>query len=252
MGILEIENLRKSFGELVALNNVSLEIEEQTIHSIIGPNGAGKSTMFNLITGLYEPTGGSIYYRDEEITGMAPYKLARRGLARSFQITDIFEGISTRENIRLAGQVVDDQRVSIRKKVTDLDEVNERTEEILQEIGLQHVANQKAGNLDYGNQRKLELGLVMAIQPSVLLLDEPTAGMGSEQTHEMIETIQHVQKLDKLTILLIEHDIEVVMNISDIVTVLHQGSLIDSGIPTEISQNEDIQQAYLGGDIYDF
>jgi len=201
---------------------------------------------------LYEPTGGAVYYWDEDISGIPPYKLARRGIARSFQITDIFEGLSTRENVRLAAQVVDANRASIRRRAANLDSVNDRTEDVLEDIRLATVADRQAGNLDYGNQRKLELGLVIAIEPDLLLLDEPTAGMSTEETGEMIETVQEVTDRRELTVMLIEHDIEVVMNISDTVTVLHQGSVIASGAPAEISENPAVQDAYLGGDVYDF
>jgi len=252
MAILETRDLRKSFGELIAINDVSIAVETGTIHSIIGPNGAGKSTLFNLITGLYEPTAGTVYYRGEDISGVAPYKLARRGIARSFQITDIFEGLSTHENVRLAAQVVDRHRASIWKRAADMKSVNDRTENVLRDIGLANMADRKAGNLDYGNQRKLELGLVIAIEPDVLLLDEPTAGMGQEETTNMVETIQEVTDRRNLTVMLIEHDIEVVMNSSDTVTVLHQGSVIASGSPAEIRDDSAVQDAYLGGEVYDF
>jgi branched-chain amino acid transport system ATP-binding protein len=240
------------FGELKAVDDVSIEVESNSIHSIIGPNGAGKSTLFNLITGLYDPTRGSVIYRDEDVTNLAPYKLARRGIARSFQITDVFGGLTARENVRLAAQVTDEHRSSIRMRADDLTTVNDRTEQILEEVGLGSVADRPAETLDYGNQRKLELGLVIAIEPRLLLLDEPTAGMGKEDTVEMIDLIQRVTAERDITVMLIEHDIEVVMSISDVVTVLHRGTVIASGPPREISQDTSVQEAYLGGDVYEF
>lgn len=251
MAILETDDLRKSFGELIAVNDVSIKINSKTTHSVIGPNGAGKSTLFNLITGLYEPTDGAVYYRGDDITGVAPYKLARRGIARSFQITDIFEGLTAYENVRLAAQAISTDQASMRKSATDLEDVNKQANRVLQDIGLANAATRQAGNLDHGNQRKLELGLVIAIEPDVLLLDEPTAGLSTEETDEMIDTVQNVTARRDVTVVLIEHNIDVVMRISDTVTVLHQGSVIASGSPAEISDDPAVQDAYLGGDVYD-
>ena len=247
--ILRTEDLVKRFGQFTATDHVNLEVERGEFRSIIGPNGAGKTTLFNLITGALPVTDGAVYFDGEDITELSPSERVRRGIGRSFQISNIFGGLSVRENVRLAAQSYDRDRYNFVEslfKTTDrYDEINERTDRILQRIGLEHVADETAETLAYGDKRRLEIGVVLATEPELVLFDEPTAGMSVEETQETIDLIEEV--LVDQTLLLIEHDIELVMELSDRITVLNQGEILAEGTPDEISGNQDVQDAYLGG-----
>jgi branched-chain amino acid transport system ATP-binding protein len=246
---LETDSLTKTFGNLVAVDDVSLSVAPGEFRSIIGPNGAGKTTLFNLITGAMRPTAGSISLLGTDITALTPYERVHSGLARSFQITNVFNGLTVRENLRLAVQSVnyDDLTPSetLFARPESLADVNERTEAILDRVDLRQDADRKASVLPYGDRRRLEIGLVLATDPEVVLLDEPTAGMSSEETTATIDLIEDV--LEDQTLLLVEHDVELVMSISDTISVLHKGALLAEGTPDEIAGNEDVQEAYLGG-----
>jgi branched-chain amino acid transport system ATP-binding protein len=245
--ILETEALTKRFGNLVANDEVDLAVEPGSTHSVIGPNGAGKSTLFNLVTGLLEPTAGVIRFKGDDITGEPPHRVARRGLARSFQITDVFDGLTAFENVRVAAQFADERRSSMWRSADDLGEASERAASILADIGLADRGDQRATEFAYGDRRKLEIGITMATEPDLLLLDEPTAGMGSEDTVSTIRLVQRLADERGFTLLLIEHDLEIVMSISDTVTVLQGGRVIAEGSPAEIEADEEVQRAYLGG-----
>jgi branched-chain amino acid transport system ATP-binding protein len=243
--ILQVENLTKRFGSLVAVDSVSFAVPEGQFQGLIGPNGAGKSTLFNMINGFYDPTEGSVSLRGETITDLEPHERCQRGIARSFQIVDTFASLTVRENVQLATQAMSDDRYHPLKDADSLTEVNERTEAVLEEVGLETVAGLPVHELSYGDQRILELALALASDPDVLLLDEPTAGLGVDASQEMEQLISDVAA-DK-TVLLTEHDVEMIMNVCDEILVLHEGKLIAEGTPSEIVDNERVQSAYLGG-----
>lgn len=245
MEIIKTKSLTKKFGGLVAVNNVDLTIEENRLTSIIGPNGAGKTTFFNLLTGLMQPDGGKIYYKGEDITGSPPHKIVKEGIARSFQLLNIFNELSLFENIRIAVQAEKGHGLEMLSFINSLNEVNERSLEIIKTIGLEGKENITAKNLSYGDRRILEIGIALASNPRLLLLDEPTSGLASRETGKMADFIQNLAK--DLTIVVIEHDMSIVLSISDHIAVLHQGKVIAEGTPDQIKQNDEVQEAYLGG-----
>jgi branched-chain amino acid transport system ATP-binding protein len=249
VSILETDGVVKEFGELAAVADVSIGVEEEEIRSIIGPNGAGKSTLFNLISGLMAPTAGTVRFDDEDITGLHPHEITARGVARSFQITDIFDSLTVHENVRLACQAGDDSRDSMWRHADDLGAVNDAAERIIDDIGLSERAGESAKDLAYGDQRKLEIGLAVANDPELLMLDEPTAGMGQEDTQGTIQLVRRLAQERNFTLLLIEHDLEIVMSISDRITVLTGGSVIAEGPPKQIREDERVQEAYIGGTV---
>jgi branched-chain amino acid transport system ATP-binding protein len=250
-GVLRAENLTKQFGDFVALDGVDVNVREGEFRSIIGPNGAGKTTLFNCLTGALSPTSGTVHFRNEDVTRLAPHERVRRGMGRSFQISTVFGGLSVRENVRLAAQSVaegEGQIPFLRKLFSPtgrFESVEVRTDEVLSEIGLQGRADDYARALAHGDRRRLELGLVLATDPDLVLLDEPTAGMGSEETQRTIALVEEV--LADRTLLLIEHDIDLVMSVSDAVTVLNRGQVLATGTPERIAADDDVQKAYLGG-----
>jgi len=244
--MLETTHLTKKFGELQAVNDVDLSIGRDGVHSIIGPNGAGKSTLFHLLTGYLKPTSGEIRYKDEDITGLAPQTIVRKGISRSFQITDLFEGLTVRENLQIATQALDDQRNSIWTDASELTETLNRTDALLADLGLENLSDVRADALSHGDQRKLEIGLALAVEPDLILLDEPTAGMGKEGSVEMVQLIRRLVDERDIKLILIEHDIGIVMQISDRITVLNRGEALAEGNPKEIQEDERVQDAYIG------
>jgi branched-chain amino acid transport system ATP-binding protein len=243
--ILETERITKAFGNMFAVNRLDLQIEQGKLKSIIGPNGAGKTTLFNVISGKTRPTMGRVRFKGEDITNLSPNVIARRGLARSFQITNIFPNLTVFENVRLAVQQKDKMRSSYFTPVLSLHETNWKTKEILSQIGLIEYQDSLARNLSYGDQRHLEIGITLAMEPDLLMLDEPTSGMSSLETQA---TVQLIDKLAQdLTILLIEHKMDVVMSVSDTVLVMHFGQKIAEGTPKEMEKDSRVREAYLGG-----
>lgn len=245
MEIIKTENLTKRFGGLVAVNNVDLTVEENRLTSIIGPNGAGKTTLYNLLIGLMKPDGGQIYFRGKNITGYPPHRIVKEGIARSFQILNIFTELSLFENIRIAVQAERGHGLEMLSSTGSLDEVNARSFEIIKNTGLDGKEHIAAKNLSYGDRRILEIGIALASSPKLLLLDEPTSGLASRETGSMTDFIQGLAR--DLTVVVIEHDMNVVLSISDHIAVLHQGKVIAEGTPDEVRQNDEVQEAYLGG-----
>ncbi len=245
--ILETIDLRKEFDALVAVDDVSIKVKEQHLHAIIGPNGAGKTTFFNLLSGNIEPTRGKVIFRGRNITHQPVHRTIHSGIGRSFQITNIFPNLTVFENIRLACQAMGKNNYKFYKNADSFDDINQRTEEVIELVGLNSQAKTFARILPHGDQRKLELGMILAPDPEVLLLDEPTAGMAAEQVPELITLIQKIQQSGKKTVLLVEHNMNVVMSISDIITVMHQGKVLAEGTPSEITADAEVQTAYLGG-----
>lgn len=248
--ILEARQLRKVFGGLVAVDDVSVRIERGSTHSIIGPNGAGKTTFFNLLTGRYRPTSGVVVYQGQDITKLAVHRRARIGLGRSFQITNLFPNLTVFENARLAAQALGSDGFRIWRRVESFDRYIKRAYEVLDLTGLSDVAHQPANVLPHGGKRKLELAMILASDPDVLLLDEPTAGMASEQVPELIQIIDRIRSTGRKTIVMVEHNMNVVMNISDTITVMHQGRVLSQGTPRQIAADSTVQAVYLG-ELYD-
>jgi len=242
--ILELKGIYKDFEGLQVLLNINLEIRERERHAIIGPNGAGKSTLFNLITGKYHPSRGAIFLKGEAITGANPFKLNRKGMARSFQITNIFRTMTVFENVRNAVLSKNRVRYNMFSLLSKMDEINRQTEQVLSEIGLLERKNDVAGELSYGQQRALEIGLAIATDPEIILLDEPTAGMSSEETREAVKLIHRVT--EGKTLIIVEHDMEVVFSIADRISVLNYGKVLASGLPGEIRNDQKVKDAYLG------
>ncbi len=248
--ILESELLRKEFGALVAVADVSIKVRANTIHSIIGPNGAGKTTYFNLLSGNLEPTSGRVVFQGRDITRLPLHRTAHLGIGRSFQITNIFPSLTVLENIRLSCQALGRHNFRFLRSHRHFKQYEERAWEVARQVGLTERALTLARTLPHGDQRKLELGMILAPDPKVLLLDEPTAGMAAEQVPELMELIREVHETGNKTIMLVEHNMNVVMSISDYISVMHQGQVLAEGTPAEISANEVVQSAYLGG-LYD-
>ena len=242
--ILELKGIYKDFEGLQVLLDINLEVQERERHAIIGPNGAGKSTLFNLITGKYRPSKGRIFLKGEAITGTNPFKLTRMGMARSFQITNIFRTMTVFENVRNAILSKNKIRYNMFSRLSKMDGINRQTEQVLSEIGLLERKNDVAGELSYGQQRALEIGLAIATNPEIILLDEPTAGMSTEETREAVKLIQRVT--EGKTLIIVEHDMEVVFSIADRISVLYYGKVLASGLPSEIRNDQKVKDAYLG------
>jgi ABC-type branched-subunit amino acid transport system ATPase component/ABC-type branched-subunit amino acid transport system substrate-binding protein len=245
--VVETNRLRKEFGALVAVANVNIKVREDTIHSIIGPNGAGKTTFFNLLSGNLPPTSGRVMYKGKDITDLPLHRTAHLGMGRSFQITNIFPNLTVLENVRLACQALGKHNFRFLQHHSFFKVYEDRAMQVIRQVGLEKEAALPARTLPHGGQRKLELAIILAADPEVLLLDEPTAGMAAEQVPELIELIREVQEQGKKTVLLVEHNMNVVMSISDTITVIHQGQVLAEGTPEEIAANEVVQSAYLGG-----
>lgn len=247
--ILRTDGLVKRFGLFTAVDGVDLRVENGEFHSIIGPNGAGKTTLFNLITGGLPVTEGRVLFDGGDITDLSPAERVRRGIGRSFQIINLFEGLTVRENVRLAAQSVHRGEYglfqSLFRPTARFEDVTTETDHVLEQIGLVDVAEENAEALPYGDKRRLEIGVVLATQPELVLFDEPTSGMSIEETERTIDLIEDV--LVDQTLLLIEHDMDLVMSLSDRITVLNQGQVIATGSPDEIAETQAVQDAYLGG-----
>ena len=243
--VLEVDSVGKSFGALAALSKVSFAVRQGQVFSVIGPNGAGKSTLFNVISGLHVPSVGHVRFRGREIAGLAPEVINRLGIAKTFQITNIFPEISVFENVRVAAQ--SRARESGRlASLWRLPDVEAGAVELLHAFGLAARRDEPAENLSHGEQRYLEICLALATSPTLLLLDEPTAGMTPGETKEATTLIRKIAAARGLTVLLIEHDMSVVMGISDRVAVLHFGEKIAEGAPEEIRNDAQVIEAYLG------
>jgi branched-chain amino acid transport system ATP-binding protein len=240
--ILKTEQLSVRFGGLAALSEVNFEVARNEVRAIIGPNGAGKSTFFNCLTGVLRPTSGRILFDGEEISGLPSNAISQRGIARSYQITNILPNATTLENVRIAAQSRRHawNMLSHHRSFADL---NEKAEAALRSVGLLGKADELASNLSHGEQRNLEIGIALATEPQLLCLDEPTAGMSQAETNETMELVRHIAK--NLTILIVEHDMNVVMELCDRITVLHYGTILAEGTPQEIQENPKVLEVYL-------
>jgi branched-chain amino acid transport system ATP-binding protein len=246
MSLLEVRNATKRFGSLVAVRDVSLEVQTGELRAIIGPNGAGKTTFFNLISGFFRPSSGTIHFDGRDVTTMPAYKRVVRGMGRTFQITEIFPELTVFENVRISTEVADGYRMRPWISPSKERAVRRQVEETLELTGLHAKANRLVGELAHGDQRAAEIAMALALRPRLLLLDEPTAGMGEQETYDITQLVRRLHKDGKLTILLIEHDMRVIFHLADRITVLDQGNLLAEGTPQEIASNESVQAAYLG------
>jgi branched-chain amino acid transport system ATP-binding protein len=242
--ILKVDELTKSFGGLMAVAHISFSIQEGERSALIGPNGAGKTTLFNLLTGQLRPDGGRVYFQGEEVTGLPPHQICRKGISRSFQRVNIFPMLSVFENVQVA--VLAAQRKTRKLFSAARKMAREETQMILESIDLGGEGAVISGTLSHGNQKRLELGIALAGNPRLLLLDEPTQGMSPEETTRAMALIDRVTRKRGITLLFIEHDIGAVFAIADMIRVLHMGSIIAEGEPQEIRENDEVQRIYLG------
>ena len=256
--ILEVKNLTKNFGGLCAVSNVSMTFNQGELIGLIGPNGAGKTTLFNLLTGVYEPSSGLIELNEDgqkiQLGGLKPYKITSYGISRTFQNIRLFKAMTVLENVKVAmhknvryGTIAAILRLP--SYYSEEKWVEEKACELLKEVGLYSKRNEMATNLPYGEQRRLEIARALAIQPKILFLDEPAAGMNPQETADLTKLIHHIREKYKLTVILIEHDMSLVMNICERIYVLDYGKMIANGSPEEIKNNEFVIKAYLGEEI---
>ncbi|HLV28793.1 MAG TPA: ABC transporter ATP-binding protein [Burkholderiaceae bacterium] len=242
--ILETRRLVKEFRGFVAVNDVNLKVRRGTIHALIGPNGAGKTTCFNLLTKFLTPTSGQIFFNGEEITGEAPADIARRGIIRSFQISAVFPQLTVLENVRIGLQRSTGLSFHFWRSDKVLNELNDRARELLAEVDLEDFAEETTVNLPYGRKRALEIATTLAMDPELMLLDEPTQGMGHEDVSRVTQLIRKVS--EGRTILMVEHNMSVVSQIADTITVLSRGAVLAEGAYQEISRNPAVMEAYMG------
>ena len=246
MSLLQVQDLTCCFGSLVAVDHVTLTVEPGELRAIIGPNGAGKSTFFNLISGFVTPTSGRVMFDGKDVTSVTPGRRVLMGMARTFQITEIFPELSVYDNLRVAVEVAVGQRLRPWIWGETARKVERRIEDLMGMIDLTGSADRLAGELSHGDQRSIEIAMALALEPRLLLLDEPTAGMGEQETYHISKLIRKLHKKEGLSIVLIEHDMRVVFNLADRITVLAQGAVLADGSPKDVAGSEVVQSAYLG------
>jgi branched-chain amino acid transport system ATP-binding protein len=246
MSLLQVKNVTKRFGNLVAVNGVSMTVDFGELRAVIGPNGAGKTTFFNLISGSTNPSSGRIIFDGEDVTKLLPARRVWRGMARTFQITEVFPELTVYENLQIAVEVADGFRLCVRMSQQEKNQVHARTTELLEMSGLTAKTTRLVGELSHGDQRATEIMMTLALKPRLLLLDEPTAGMGEQETYDVTQLIRKLHRDQKLSMVLIEHDMRVVFHLADRIVVLAEGNMLVEGSPKEIAANETVQAAYLG------
>lgn len=249
--VLKLDNVTIRFGGLTAVSSLNIECEEGSITSIIGPNGAGKTTVYNIITGFYKPTEGCVYFLGEDITKLAPHEVCAKGIARTFQNIRLFSGGTALQNVMTACRVRQKSPwwaapLMLPSSIKEEREMKEKSLNLLREVGLEHIAGEIATGLPYGEQRRLEIARALATEPKLLLLDEPAAGMNPQESCELMDFIRNIRDKFGVTILMIEHDMKVVMGISEWIRVIDYGKLIAEGTPSEIQSNLRVIEAYLG------
>lgn len=246
MSLLHLENISRVFGKVVALQNVALEMEEGELYAVIGPNGAGKTTLFNLISGFFPATTGEIWFDGMQVNRLSPEKRVALGLVRTFQITEIFPELSVFENVRIGVEAQMGRSATPWPGRGLMQQINRRVEELLKTTGLESQADRTVSELAHGDQRVVEVTMALSLRPKLLLLDEPTAGMGRAETHHMVNLIRVLHEQQKISILFIEHDMDIVFGIANRITVLNYGQVLATGTPKEIAANPRVQAAYLG------
>lgn len=246
--LLELDGLTRQFGKLTAVDDVTRSIGQDDLTALIGPNGAGKTTLYNLIAGTLSPSFGTIRFKGEDITNASPVTRTQRGIGRSFQVTNIFDSLTVFENLRAPVIARSDQRWNPISHAGSSTAINDGTEEVLELVGLGDIASTTCSELSYGDKRRVEIGIVLATGPDLVLLDEPTAGMNPTETERMVELIQDLDDKTDMSFFITEHDIAIIFSISERILVLDRGKIIADGTPDEIRQNEHVQTAYLGGE----
>ena len=246
MSLLQVQNVSRHFGSLIAVNGVTLTVEPGELRAVIGPNGAGKTTFFNLISGFFPPSQGKILFAGQDITALPPHKRVIMGMARTFQITEIFPELNVRENLRIPVEIASGLRLRPWLSKSADARIRERVAELMELGGLTEKADRLVGELSHGDQRATEIMMSLALRPRLLLLDEPTAGMGDQETYDISRLIRRLHKDQGLTIVLIEHDMRVVFNLADRIMVLAEGAVLAEGTPDDIANSEVVQAAYLG------
>jgi branched-chain amino acid transport system ATP-binding protein len=244
--LLEVLDVSKAFGNLIAVSNVSFRVGEGELRAVIGPNGAGKTTFFNLISGFFPPSGGAIVFDGKDVTRLPVYERVRIGMARTFQITEILPELSVAENVRVSTEVAAGYRLRPWISRADRARIENSVDDILELTGLAAKAGRLIGELAHGDQRAAEIAMALALKPRLLLLDEPTAGMGDHETYEITSLIRRLHRERGYTIVLIEHDMRVVFHLADRITVLDRGRVLAEGLPKQIADDEAVQAAYLG------
>jgi branched-chain amino acid transport system ATP-binding protein len=245
--LLELDGLTRRYGALVALDQVAMTVEEGEVRAIIGPNGAGKTTLFNVITGTVKPSAGRIRFAEQPIGGLPSHQICRLGISRTFQITALFPEMSARDNARLAAQARHPRRWQPFGGARIFREAQACADAALEQLGLSGIAERPAGLLSHGDQRLLEVAMALAQEPEILLLDEPTQGLSIEETARAVEILRALLAKSRLTVLLVEHDMEVVFGLAHRIAVLHRGRLIADGTPDQVKADAAVQDAYLGG-----
>jgi branched-chain amino acid transport system ATP-binding protein len=245
--IIETRDLTIRFGGHVAVDHVSIRIDPFTLKSVIGPNGAGKTTLFNLLTGQYRPTGGEVFLKGRDITPLGPAERTRLGMGRSFQLTNIFSNLTVLENVRIAIQSRHGVGLNFWRSYLHYADLEDQAFHTLEDVLLEEKWASPANSLTHGEQRKLELAILIALEPEILLLDEPTAGMGQEEVPAILDILENIKSARNRTLLLVEHKMDMIMSLSDSIAVLQEGRLIADGLPEEIYENQAVQEAYLGG-----
>jgi branched-chain amino acid transport system ATP-binding protein len=243
--ILVTDNLTKDFGALRAVDGVNLKVKRGSLVAVIGPNGAGKTTLFNVITGFYNSDKGRVIFEGRDITNLPPYEIMKAGISRSFQMESIYNELTVFENMALAVQAITPHSRNFFSSAHNFQDINDRAEQLLQRIGLYDKRFQYASTLSHGEKKMLDIGLALSSNPKLLLLDEPTSGLSLEEAYHIVEMIK--QFSTELSIIIIEHKVEIILLISEQITVLHLGRVIAAGTPQEIQKNEKVQEAYLGG-----
>lgn len=247
--ILEVQDLHKSFGGVHAVSGVNVTVEAKETLAIIGPNGAGKTTFYNMLSGRMRPTGGRILLEGNDITGLPPHKISRMGISRSFQINNIFTEFTVRENVEVALTAFHGQSKRWFNLAKNNRNIQQEAEKILDRLALSELSSQRAGTISYGDKRLLEIAVVLATSPRIVLLDEPTAGMTPDETHKVIGLIQSLASTGEYTFLITEHDMEVVFSVADRIMVMHRGQPLVIGEPEEVRQNPEVRVAYLGEEL---
>jgi branched-chain amino acid transport system ATP-binding protein len=245
--LIDVEGLTKRYGALVAVDNVFMQVAEGEVRAVIGPNGAGKTTLFHLVTGVVPTTSGTVRFDGETITGLPAHSICQRGLSRTFQLTSLFPEMTARENTMLAAQARHPRHWLPFGGASVFEHARAAGDRALEQLGLTHVANRPAGLLSHGDQRLLEVAMAMAQEPKVLILDEPTQGLSVEETAEAVDTLAGFLERARITVLLVEHDMEVVFRLAHKITVLHRGAVIADGPPEAVKADARVQEAYLGG-----
>lgn len=247
--LLELDGVTRKFGELVAVDDVVQSIDRQGLTALIGPNGAGKTTLYNLLTGKLSPTSGTIRFDGQDITELSPAQRTQLGIGRSFQVTNLFEGLTVRENIRAPVIARSEHSWNPIGQASNAGSIAAETDRVLELVGLEDISELLCTELSYGDKRRVEIGIVLATDPKLVLLDEPTAGMNPTETERMVDLVQSLEEETEMSFFVTEHDIDIIFSISDRILVLDRGSIIADGSPDEIRQDERVQSAYLGGEV---